>query len=109
VSARALLVDLEAAGVHLSLAGDDLRFQTRPGVSIAPYRARIAAHKPALVAELRNREPVTATRPPAGWDGRLCPGCPWPGLCRILGPRPPHAIHGPCPAWPAHTSGGGVA
>jgi len=52
VSAAALLAELEAAGVRLSLAGDGLRFQTRPGVSIAPYRERIAAHKPALLTEL---------------------------------------------------------
>jgi hypothetical protein len=52
VSTAALLADLEAAGVRLSLSGDDLRFQTRHGVSITPYRERIAARKPALLAEL---------------------------------------------------------
>ena len=52
MSARVLLAELEAAGVRLSLAGDDLRFQTRPGVAIAPFRERIAASKPALVVEL---------------------------------------------------------
>lgn len=52
MSAIALLEELEASGVRLSLAGDDLRFQTRPGVSVAPYRLRITAHKPALLAEL---------------------------------------------------------
>jgi hypothetical protein len=52
MSAAVLLDELEAAGVRLSLAGDDLRFQTRPGVSIAPYRERITANKPDLLAEL---------------------------------------------------------
>jgi hypothetical protein len=47
-----LLVELEAVGVRLSLAGDDLRFQTRPGVSIAPYRERIVRRKTVLVALL---------------------------------------------------------
>ena len=47
-----MLAELEAAGVRLSLAGDGLHFQTRPGVGIAPYRERIAASKPALLAEL---------------------------------------------------------
>jgi len=100
VSAHALLAELRAAGAQLSLAGDDLRFQTRPGVSIAPYRERIAAHKPALVALLYKGQPVTATTPPAGWDGARCPGCRWPALCALLGPRGPHLVEGPCPAWP---------
>ena len=52
MSAAALLAELDAAGVRLSLAGDALRFQTRPGVTIAPYREKIADNKPALVAEL---------------------------------------------------------
>jgi hypothetical protein len=103
VSERGLLADLERAGVRLSLAGDDLRYQTRPGVSIAPYRDRITDHKPALVALLRKRAPVEATRPPAGWDGSLCAGCRWPALCRVLGPRGPHLAGGPCAAWPDDT------
>ena len=42
---------------------------------------------------------------PAGWDGSLCAGCRWERFCRVLGPRPPHAIGGPCPAWPAASEG----
>lgn len=56
MSAAALLTDLDAAGVRLARAGDDLHFETRPGVSIAPYREQITAHKPALLATLRQRE-----------------------------------------------------
>ena len=104
MSAAALLAELDAAGVRLSLAGGDLRFQTRPGVSIAPYRERIAAHKPALVVLLR-RGPVEATQPPAGWDGSPCAGCRWERFCRALGPRGPHLVNGPCPAWPASATG----
>ncbi len=69
MSAAALLVELEAAGVRLSLAGDDLRFQTRPGVRIAPFREQIAAHKPALLAELLQRQIIkVVTVEPADFD-----------------------------------------
>ena len=69
MSARALLADLEAAGVRLSLAGDELRYQTRPGVSIAPYRDRITAHKPALLVELLQRRIIeTVTVAPEHFD-----------------------------------------
>ena len=69
MSAAALLVELEAVGVRLSLAGDDLHYQTRPGVSIAPYRAQIAAYKPALLAELLKARIVdVVTIEPADFD-----------------------------------------
>jgi hypothetical protein len=69
VSAAALLVELEAAGVHLSLAGDALRFQTRPGISIAPYRERITANKPGLLAELLKARIIEiVTVDPADFD-----------------------------------------
>src|SRR5688572_23924343 len=60
MNAATLLDELAVAGVRLSLAGDDLRYQTRPGVSLAPYREQITAHKPALLAELRLREEIVA-------------------------------------------------
>lgn len=60
MSARALLAELDAAGVRLSLAGGDLRYRTRAGVSIAPYQERIAAHKPALLAELLKARIIAA-------------------------------------------------
>ena len=60
MTAAALLDDLAAAGVRLALAGDDLRYQTRPGVSISPHRERITAHKPALRRELLQRQIVAA-------------------------------------------------
>jgi hypothetical protein len=69
VSAAALLAELEAAGVRLSLAGDDLHYQTRSGVSIAPYRNCITAHKPALLVELLQRRIIEAvTVEPASFD-----------------------------------------
>jgi hypothetical protein len=96
VSAAALLAELHAAGVRLSLAGDDLRFQTRPGVSIAAYRERITASKPALVTVLRARQPVAPSRPPAGWDGIAPARCGVPSVCRALGPCPHFTAHGCC-------------
>ncbi len=83
MSANALLAALEAAGVRLSLAGTDLRAQARPDVRIALYRERITAHKPALLVLLRSRQPVAATKPPAGWDAALCAGCQWPDLSMV--------------------------
>jgi hypothetical protein len=70
VSAAALLSELEAAGVRLSLAGDALRYQTRPGVRIAPYRERISTSKPALIALLRLQDQIVtaATAAQAAFD-----------------------------------------
>lgn len=69
MSAAALLSELEAAGVRLSLAGNALRFQTQPGVSIAPYREQIAAHKPAFLAELLKARIIAAVNvEPANFD-----------------------------------------
>ena len=58
MNAAALLAELDAVGVRLSLAGDDLHYQTRPGVRIAPYRERIQESKPAILRELLQREIV---------------------------------------------------
>jgi hypothetical protein len=96
VSGPALLVELEAAGVRLSLVGDDLQFQTRPGVSIAPYREHIMAAKPVLVAALRARQPVAPSRPPVGWDGIAPTGCAAPNARQTLGPCPHFTEHGRC-------------
>jgi hypothetical protein len=60
VSTGALVDELAAAGIRLTPAGDDLRYQTRPGISIAPYREQIVTNKPALVSELRLREEIVA-------------------------------------------------
>jgi hypothetical protein len=56
----ALPGELAAAGVRLSLAGDALRYQTRPGVSIASHTEPIQAHKPALLRELLQLQIVAA-------------------------------------------------
>jgi hypothetical protein len=114
MSTHALLADLEAAGVHLTKVGDDLLYETRPGVTIAPYRERILVNKPALLSVLGGEAepaastliwqhvyqgPVEATVPPSDWDGTVCPGCRWPEFCRVLGPRDASLPRGPCPAY----------
>src|SRR5215213_6853317 len=55
VSAAGLLDELDAAGVRLTLAGNELRYQTRSGVSITPHMEHITAHKSALLRELLQR------------------------------------------------------
>jgi hypothetical protein len=60
VTATALLAELQAAGIHLMRDGDDLRYQTRPGVSITSFITGIRQHKPALLAELHLREEIVA-------------------------------------------------
>jgi hypothetical protein len=52
VNARDFLAELAVAGVHLSVAGDDLKVRGEPGVSLAPHLDRIRTYKPALLAEL---------------------------------------------------------
>jgi hypothetical protein len=112
VSAHALLAELEAAGVRLTQHEGDVRFQTCSGVSIVPFHDRILANKPALLSILGGTEstasallwrhvyqgPVEATAPPPCWDGTVCPGCQWPALCGVLGPRGASLPGGPCPA-----------
>lgn len=60
MTARALLDDLEAAGIRLALAGDDLRAVTAPGADLDPWRASIRENKPDLLAELRLRARIIA-------------------------------------------------
>jgi hypothetical protein len=111
----ALLAELADAGVTLTRNGDRLHYQTRAGVSIAPYRERIQEAKPALLALLREREtvaalgpdlalhwihvstaPVAATIPLAGWEGTIPAGCGVPTTCQTLGPCPHFLEHDRC-------------
>src|SRR5215218_7349778 len=115
MSIVALLAQLADAGVTLTQNGDRLHYQTRPGVSIAPYRERIQEAKPALLALLREQEaiaalgldpslhwvhvstgPVEASVPPDSWDGAVPPACGVPAACRSLGPCPHVHEHGRC-------------
>jgi hypothetical protein len=55
VSAAAFLAKLVAAGITLTWNGDHFHYMTRPRVSIAPYRERLTANKPAQLAALQAR------------------------------------------------------
>jgi hypothetical protein len=59
MSASALIDELTAAGVRLSLDGGDLVADVLPGVELEPYRDRIAQCRPALLTLLREREVIT--------------------------------------------------
>jgi hypothetical protein len=99
--------------------GHDLRYQTRPGVSIAPYRERISQNKPALITALLLRAEIlkAAAKGDSDFDpehyitlwrrydalgGRLplCRACPQPELCLTADPRAPGAADTACPAFP---------
>jgi len=60
MSVPALLAELEAAGVHVTFAGDNLRVRANPGVPLSPYVDQIRANKPALLRELLQRRIVAA-------------------------------------------------
>ncbi len=58
MSTGTLLDELTAAGVRLSLAGDDLHYQTCPGGSITPIREQIITLKPALLTLLTLQDEI---------------------------------------------------
>ena len=60
MSAGALVDELTAAGVRLSLAGETSATRPTPGVSIAPYREPIIMNKPTLIALLRLQDEIVA-------------------------------------------------
>ena len=66
----ALLDEFADAGVILSLNGDRLHYQTRPGVGIAPNADRIRNAKPALLALLHVQDEIVpaATVATAAFD-----------------------------------------
>ncbi|MDP9472821.1 MAG: hypothetical protein M3Q71_19515 [Chloroflexota bacterium] len=57
-----LLADLQARGVRLYLAGDELRYKAKPGVMTPDLAAVIKPHKPALLAHLREEAVAVAWR-----------------------------------------------
>jgi hypothetical protein len=60
MSVPTLLAELDAAGIHLRRAGEDLLAEVPPGASLDPYRERIRTSKRALLAELLRGEIVAA-------------------------------------------------
>jgi hypothetical protein len=69
VSIATLLAELDAAGIHLTRAGDRLRVRSESGASLAAYTERIRAARPSLLALLRERESIAelADQLAAGW------------------------------------------
>ncbi len=65
--ASRLLAELHTSGIELFRTGDQLRYRTRPGSSVEPYRDVITAHKPALLACLDLTDLATAQ---TGFDRR---------------------------------------
>ena len=60
MSASALLVELENAGIRLDHDGDALFANVLPGWDITQYRDRIAASKPLLLAVLHLQDQIVA-------------------------------------------------
>ncbi len=52
----ALLADLQARGVRLYLAGDELRYKAKAGTMTPDLAAAVQPHKPALIAFLQDEE-----------------------------------------------------
>src|SRR4051812_6254894 len=71
-----------------------------PPVPSSEDKMLAAGNAEALVWRTVYQGPVESTLPPPNWDGTLCPGCRWPTLCRVLGPRCPSLPGGPCPGQP---------
>jgi hypothetical protein len=60
MSADVLRADLASVGITLRREGDDLLVKVPVGASLDPYRERLRAHKPALLAELLKGEIIAA-------------------------------------------------
>ncbi len=66
--AAALFADLRARGIHLELAGDQLRCRADVGILTSDLAATIKTHKPALIAHLREEEAAISWRAAAMWE-----------------------------------------
>ncbi len=84
MTAAALLADLQARGVRLYLAGDELRYQAKPGIMTPELAAAVQPIKPALIALLREEEAGIAWRVEA-MRGQILAGAPVPFLVALLG------------------------
>ncbi len=59
MTAAALLADLQTRGIRLYLAGDELRYKTKPGVMTPDLAAVVKPHKSALIDLLREEAAIT--------------------------------------------------
>ncbi len=84
MTAAALLADLQARGVRLYLAGDELRYQAKPGVMTPELAAAVQPLKPALIALLREEEAAIAWRIEA-MRTQILAGAPVPFLVALPG------------------------
>ncbi|MDP9353920.1 MAG: hypothetical protein M3R02_01300, partial [Chloroflexota bacterium] len=62
MTAAMLFADLRARGIHLELAGDQLRCRADVGILTSDLAAIIKTHKSALIAHLREEEVAVAWR-----------------------------------------------
>jgi hypothetical protein len=114
MNSRTFLSTIEAEGVRLRRDADELKIQTRRGVSSDAYIDLIRLNKASLLATLAEERhdipwitpddlnwvpvfqgEVDETLPPEDWDRILPADCAWPHLCTVLGPCP-HASEGRC-------------
>lgn len=58
----ALLADLQARGIRLYLAGDELRYKAKAGTMTPDLAATIKPHKPTLIALLQEEEAAISWR-----------------------------------------------
>lgn len=79
MNASAVLAEAQRAGVTLSVRGDRLHVEAKPGAVSAALRASLAAHKPALLALLANgatRARLLAIAAAAGLPAALAAALP---------------------------------
>jgi hypothetical protein len=60
MSASGLLHELEAAGVSLHLAGDQLRAEIAPGATLNPFRDAIRQYRLGVVALMRLQDEIVS-------------------------------------------------
>ncbi len=82
MTTAALFADLRARGIHLELAGDQLRCRADAGVLTSGLAATIKTHKPALIALLREKEAAISWRVEAMREQMLAGG-PVPFLVAV--------------------------
>ena len=92
--ASILLSDLEARGIHLSIAGDQLHLDAPIGSLTPELRATLAAHKADLFAHLRqqpsdDKKPVdisalSVSPTAAELDQHICQATTWSDLTAVL-------------------------